>query len=149
MYIYDWKTDTSRLITDEEKDRMSANKKSENERYKNWQKCQDKITKPKRELYSISKEELISKRKNTRIARKLAVLYERIIGVEFPGGQYNAYIHRTYAGHWQRSEGAMSWFLDCINTQSDDGTSLMPISFGSPYPAINCLKDFSLIDYDW
>ncbi len=26
-------------------------------------------------------------------------------------------LHRVYAGHWQRSEGAFSWFLHCVGVE--------------------------------
>ena len=44
--------------------------------------------------------------KNTALARRIAKHYENEIGRPFPGGPENAYIKRTNAGHWQRSEGA-------------------------------------------
>lgn len=69
-------------------------------------------------------------RKNTKLARQIARIYEKETGHDFPGGVENACIGRTYAGHWQRSNGAWSWFLEVLDT--DKGHIL---SFGSPYPA--------------
>ena len=43
----------------------------------------------------------------------------------------------------------MSWWLDCINTEGLNGESLIPISFGSQWPAKLCAKDPELIEMGW
>lgn len=45
-------------------------------------------------------------------------------------------IHRTRAGHWQRSGGAWTWWLELV--RKDGG--LVYDSFGSQYPATDCAK---------
>lgn len=45
-------------------------------------------------------------------------------------------IHRTRAGHWQRSGGAWSWSLEL--TRLDGG--LVYDSFGSQWPATDCAR---------
>ena len=49
--------------------------------------------------------------KNTALARKLARLWEKWTGDDFPGGVENAFIQRDYPGRQQRAQGAMSWAL--------------------------------------
>ena len=52
-------------------------------------------------------------RENRLAKRIVAMLAEK--GIEFPGGPENAYIRRTYAGHWQTSAGAWLWSLEQID----------------------------------
>ena len=151
MYRYDPYTDTTRLMTDGEKEEMQLEIERSKEARANWLEKREKTeNKRKRRLVQISREELMAKRKNTPLARKLAGLYEEMVGSPFPGGVENAYVCRTYAGYWQQASGAMSWSLECINNVGDDdGHTLAPCSFGSQHPATNCIKDTSLLEFGW
>ena len=73
--------------------------------------------------------------KNTPLACRLAVEYERMSGEPFPGGPTNAYIQRTHAGYWQRAEGYPSWNLMPI-----DSSYGWPMVFGSQWPATEAVK---------
>ena len=83
-------------------------------------------------------------KKNTILACKLAEFYESHFSEDFPGGITNAFIQRTYAGHWQRSAGAWSWHLRAIDNQY--GTVR---DFGSAYSASECLEQNDLIVQDY
>ena len=79
---------------------------------------------------------------STTLSLKLARLYQTMTGLPFPGGTENAYIQRSHAGHWQRSQGAMSWFLEKLDDNKvTPGLSGVPISFGSQWPATVAIKD--------
>ena len=87
---------------------------------------------------------------NTPLARSLARLYEEKTGQPFPGGVENAYIQRSYAGYWQRASGAMSWYLEPIHREDEDGKTLMPRTFGSQWGVRDALKDIEeRIVWDW
>lgn len=76
--------------------------------------------------------------KNTPLARKLA---QRLIdeghldGSEFPADR--CYFQRSYAGHWQRSEGAWSWTLGYLN---EHGMITHGPIIGSQYSASVVMK---------
>ena len=76
--------------------------------------------------------------RNTKLARQVAVAYEAIIG-PFPGGIRNAAIHRSYAGHIQRSQGALSWRIMPIHRPAEI------VLFGSFYPATQAARDWGLL----
>ena len=79
-----------------------------------------------------------------RVNTSLARLWERESGQPFPGGIENACIQRTRAGHWQRSEGAWYWFLSTIVI---DGAQQAIPQMGYQWPARECVKDPSLLDW--
>lgn len=57
-------------------------------------------------------------------------------GIVWPGGADNMAVRRTYAGHWQKSAGALTWIL----TTSEGG---VPFTFdvGGYWPASTCVGD--------
>jgi hypothetical protein len=87
---------------------------------------------------------LIRLTKNTALARKLARIYKEHWGVDFPGGETNAFILRYRPGHWQRSAGAASWSL-CAISNYWRLDSEMPLYFESSHPAVECAKNPDLI----
>lgn len=83
-------------------------------------------------------------RVNTPLSRRLARMWEQETGQPLPGGIENACIQRTRAGHWQRSAGAWYWFLYTIVI---DGAQHAIPEMGSQWPARECVKDPSLLDW--
>ena len=73
---------------------------------------------------------------NTPLARKVARVFEHF-GHEIPGGPENACIRRTYAGHWQKTNGAWLWELACVDN------SFLIYSMGSTDRATDVVKAFS------
>ncbi len=63
-------------------------------------------------------------------------------GYEWPGGEKNARIRRTHAGHWQRSRGAWSWWLEPIDRTGFTGAT----SAGSQWPASVVVRDHFVPD---
>lgn len=64
------------------------------------------------------------------------VALARELGVPLPEGTYK--LHRTYAGYWQRSEGAWSWWLG--GPASDHSADIYRCRLGSQWPATEVLK---------
>lgn len=64
-------------------------------------------------------------KKPTHLAIKLAARIKELTDVEV-----KPKIHRTRAGHWQRSQGAWSWWMDTINGGA----------IGSDNSATECVK---------
>lgn len=65
------------------------------------------------------------KESKTKLSKKLADRIKKEIGLEV-----EPIIRRTYAGRWQRSSGAMSWFMQIIL-----GGRVTGCCVGSAYPA--------------
>lgn len=63
-------------------------------------------------------------------------------GVEWPGGEDNAYIQRTYAGRHQISAGALSWVLEPVKR---DWATVYP-QIGAYLPASDVRGDW---DFGW
>jgi hypothetical protein len=61
----------------------------------------------------------------TVLAAKLAERIRKEAGI-----RVHTLIHRTRAGHWQRSFGAWSWWMECRDT---------PYTVGSKWSATECL----------
>lgn len=74
---------------------------------------------------------------NTKLARKMAELYEKHCG-EFPNGITNAKIKRL-ATEGYRDSGAWVWVLRTINND------YLKYSMGSQWTATECAKEFSNI----
>lgn len=72
-------------------------------------------------------------RLNTRLARKMAQMYQECHGHEFPGGNDNARIRRVNKMGYDE---AFSWKLEPINPNIVD----MVINFGSQWTATQCSK---------
>ena len=84
----------------------------------------------------------VPKDRNTPLARKMAKLYESILGDKFPGGLENAQIDKDYLGMGAyRSDGAWVWFLSSIDLNKG-----IPQSFGSSWAATKCAKNPQLIE---
>ena len=81
---------------------------------------------------------------NTSLACEVAKCYEAIFDIPFPGGIENACIIRSYAGHHQRSEGAISWEIGSV----DSDTHGHPQSFGSHVKATEAVKDWSCFSWE-
>lgn len=71
------------------------------------------------------------------LSRKIVRILARH-GIEWPGGEENAYVARTRAGWSQRAAGAWSWWLAPV--------SLEP---GAHYPAVAGYGPASLIRDTW
>ena len=93
----------------------------------------------------LYRDKLARNTKNTKLARDLAIKYEEIFDVKFPGGIDNAYIMRGRPGHWQRSYGVWSWKLGSISVMWRED-HIFPLAFGSNMKAKDCLKDTKLLD---
>ena len=85
----------------------------------------------------------VPRAKNTRLARRLASIYQGLTCRLFPGGPENAYIHRLGAGYRKRRSGERSWELRAI-----DPSKGSPVSFGSQMSAVRCAENRLLIDCD-
>src|SRR5574343_227912 len=81
----------------------------------------------------------VGSQRNSKLAWKLAEIYEEMVGHEFPGGPGNAFIYRTRAGKYQRSEGAWSWSL-CPIYHEFIKTLGHPAEFGSAESATECIR---------
>ena len=144
MYRYDPYTDTSHLLSDDE-----VQQAQDEAREHHLAKAQVRVAprKPKRELIQLSVEEINAKHKNTPLARRMARLYEEKVGAPFPGGIENACIYRSYAGYWQRAEGAKLWWLDLMDLLDSRRNAL--ISFGSIWPAKEAVLDPDKLEWGW
>ena len=65
VYRYDPKTDTTRLMTPEEKEQAQADSQASREAHERWLRNKPAVERKRRELYSLSHEEIKAKRKNT------------------------------------------------------------------------------------
>jgi len=85
------------------------------------------------------------KNPNTRLARKLATLYEEYYEEPFPGGIENAYIERDQlAITCYKDSGSMIWSL-----RSKNDEYLLNVHYwGSGSTATECAKDIKLIIED-
>jgi hypothetical protein len=82
---------------------------------------------------------------NTRLARKLASMYEAYYEEPFPGGVTNATVRRDQlAINCYRDSGAIVWSLDSRSDQYMHNVRF----WGSSSPATQCAKDANLIIED-
>ena len=81
---------------------------------------------------------------NSRLARKLAAIYEDRTGEAFPGGPENARIRRTRLSLAATQNGEISWWLDVIDDTHLEGTDLKP--FCSSDTATSCGRNPDWID---
>ena len=82
--------------------------------------------------------------RNSRLARRLAAIYEDRTGKPFPGGPENATIRRTRVSKAMTQNGEVSWWLEAIDESHLKGNDLVP--FCSSDTATDCAKNPDWID---